>query len=464
VRISRTALQRLALRAQERGDSTAVRHREDGRWASLTWNELHRRVESGAAGLAELGLRRGQVALVMLPSGLVTLEMQHAIRSLGAVPVLVAPELSPAELSEALAGVRVGMVAVSHEYEHICIEAVDISEAIVLDMDAAGAKWEEIRTTGAAALALKSTLVELLDLANDRHSERPLVVAPGLLSPHVLRVEAAVSSMTVDDVVLLVGLPSDEHVQSALETHLIAGAELAWPGDVATLGEDIAAISPTFIQLDARSTGELDSVIAGATIDGEPWSDEPQAVLDRVRELAPRQRSARTPLSRIEGLDALAAWFGPALHRFHVVGGPTLLVQNLGEMLGFEAFSLSEPFAVQAEVPRDVAVAPEASALLPKRTRRGRDAAFTPIVEAAVASPEAAESARPSGIASDKGAKPSLSLLGGESMLDRVLAQQGSRDVDSSKQTSPEAAVAADRVGNRRSVRGFHGLGSLPVR
>src|SRR5438552_17074404 len=83
-------------RAERFGDKDAVRFRtRSGRWQELSFRQLDYLCRVSAAGLAELGVRRGDTVLVCSPNGVALLVAELALLSLGAVSAPVYSDYSP---------------------------------------------------------------------------------------------------------------------------------------------------------------------------------------------------------------------------------------------------------------------------------------------------------------------------------------------------------------------------------
>jgi long-chain acyl-CoA synthetase len=88
----------LAAHAADRPDAVAVLFKRHGIWQSLTWRELHERVQRTSRALAALGLRRGEpVALISDPRpGWLVADL--AVQVTGGVSVAVHPTQSEGDL------------------------------------------------------------------------------------------------------------------------------------------------------------------------------------------------------------------------------------------------------------------------------------------------------------------------------------------------------------------------------
>ena len=73
--VHESPLTRLERHARGRALEVAVAEQRADGWASLTWNELYRRVIDGAAGMIEAGVNPGQVVVIRVPTGIRQLEL-----------------------------------------------------------------------------------------------------------------------------------------------------------------------------------------------------------------------------------------------------------------------------------------------------------------------------------------------------------------------------------------------------
>ncbi len=95
VSVHPSPLARLEHHARHRALDVALTEEREGRWTSLTWNELYRRVIDGAAGMIEAGVARGTCG-ARVPAGIRQVELELATRVAGAVPLLLPEHLDAA--------------------------------------------------------------------------------------------------------------------------------------------------------------------------------------------------------------------------------------------------------------------------------------------------------------------------------------------------------------------------------
>jgi long-chain acyl-CoA synthetase len=95
----RTLPQMLRDLARERPSDVAIRSKRAGIWRSLTWGEVNRQVRIFAAGLADAGLKRGEVIAFITENCEEQFMMQLAALAIGARTVSSYPDASVDELT-----------------------------------------------------------------------------------------------------------------------------------------------------------------------------------------------------------------------------------------------------------------------------------------------------------------------------------------------------------------------------
>jgi len=128
----------LRSRAERFGDKDAVRFRtRSGRWQELSFRQLDYLCRVSAAGLAELGVHRGDTVLVCAPNGVAVLVAELALLSLGAVSAPVYSDYSPELLAHCArdCGAKVALCGTTVQ-QHKLSRAVSISRMVVLDEEA----------------------------------------------------------------------------------------------------------------------------------------------------------------------------------------------------------------------------------------------------------------------------------------------------------------------------------------
>jgi long-subunit acyl-CoA synthetase (AMP-forming) len=128
----------LRSRAERFGDKDAVRFRtRSGRWQELSFRQLDYLCRVSAAGLAELGVRRGDTVLVCAPNGVAVLVAELALLSLGAVSAPVYSDYSPELLAHCArdSGARLALCGTTVQ-QHKLSRAASLSRIVVLDEEA----------------------------------------------------------------------------------------------------------------------------------------------------------------------------------------------------------------------------------------------------------------------------------------------------------------------------------------
>ena len=81
-------------------DVVAHRWLADGEWRSLTYRQVHERVRDAALGLAEIGLRPGEVAAVWSRNRSEATIADYAVMHARGIPVFVYPTVSPEQAAD----------------------------------------------------------------------------------------------------------------------------------------------------------------------------------------------------------------------------------------------------------------------------------------------------------------------------------------------------------------------------
>ena len=123
----RTLPQLLRDNAREFADRPAVKAKRAGLWQRRTWAELYGDVRTVARGLAALGLRRGEVVVLLSENIEEQFVLELATLSLGGIAVAIYPDASEDEVSYAIGHVR-AVIAMGQDQEQVdkllaCVEA-----------------------------------------------------------------------------------------------------------------------------------------------------------------------------------------------------------------------------------------------------------------------------------------------------------------------------------------------------
>jgi long-subunit acyl-CoA synthetase (AMP-forming) len=128
----------LRMRAERFGDKDAVRFRtRSGRWQELSFRQLDYLCRLSSAGLAELGVKRGDTVLICSPNGPAVLVAELALLSLGAVSAPVYPDFSPELLAHCArdSGARIALCGTTIQ-QHKLSKAAALEKIVVLDEEA----------------------------------------------------------------------------------------------------------------------------------------------------------------------------------------------------------------------------------------------------------------------------------------------------------------------------------------
>ena len=163
--VHESPLTRLERHARSRALEVAVIEQRErnghSEWASLTWNELYRRVIDGAAGMIEAGVNPGQVVVIRVPTGIRQLELELATRVAGAVPLLLPDHLDPAEVGRLLDEIEVRLVIVDHESRLPLLRRAALAEAQLFECD--DRSWERLRGMGLERRKRQPDLLSYVD-------------------------------------------------------------------------------------------------------------------------------------------------------------------------------------------------------------------------------------------------------------------------------------------------------------
>ncbi len=298
MRAQESPLARLQRHARDRGTTVAVieqaAEQDHGSWRSLTWNELHRHVIDGAAGMIEAGVNPGQIVVIRVPTGIRQLELELATRVAGAVPLLLPDHLDPTEVGRLLDEIEVRLVVVDHARRLTLLRRAGLTEAQLFECD--DRSWERLRGMGLERRKREPDVLLRADGVRDRaHSGSVLGLPREKSLAWFFRPEAsgALSDLTADDVVLLTGQATDRFTTVVRDAHLTAGCTLAWVESPDQVEAALAHVSPTHVFLDHVTAKGLEDLLVGASVDGATWHETPRDVLD-----ASSARAAEAKLQR----------------------------------------------------------------------------------------------------------------------------------------------------------------------
>ena len=273
MRVQESPLARLQRHARDRGTTVAVieqgAEQDHGSWVSLTWNELHRHVIDGAAGMIEAGVNPGQIVVIRVPTGIRQLELELATRVAGAVPLLLPDHLDPTEVGRLLDEIEVRLVVVDHARRLTLLRRAGLTEAQLFECD--DRSWERLRGMGLERRKREPDVLLRADAVRDRaHSGTVLGLPREKSLAWLFRPEAsgALSDLTADDVVLLTGEATDRFTTVVRDAHLTAGCTMAWVESPDQVEAALAHVSPTHVFLDHVTAKGLEDLLVGASVDG----------------------------------------------------------------------------------------------------------------------------------------------------------------------------------------------------
>jgi hypothetical protein len=407
----RSAYAELQLHVADRATDTALVGVRGDEVVERTWQELGLRVERAAAAFLRADFRRHHVVIMAMRPGPDAVEVELAVRAVGAVPLLVAPDVTGAELAPHLTGVRVRLV-VSDDADAVTrLAGYDLSrvEHLVLG---AGDNWERVQAVGAAHLVERPTCVR------DAAATGPVTQA----AVHVLR-EADQVVVRRLPAVAAVGLPAettllngpawDPRVTAVRATLLATGGALAWTDDPAHLPVLVRHANP---QVLATFTAghEFESLLRGAHVNGRRWHRSPAEVLSATVTLASGERVGSGVRRRARSIESLRPWFGPRLHTVVLDRRHDPVLAAVAQVLDLAV--VAAPLELEAAaLPLAPTRRPPPVKPLPHRKPGDPDVAFQ-LTLASAAPTDDPDLYEP--------VLPSLPLLVGDSMLDRLLASQ----------------------------------------
>lgn len=381
--VQQSPLKRLERHARERALEPAVVEQRGQEWATLTWNELYRRVIDGAAGMIEAGVNPGQVVVIRVATGIRHLELELATRVAGAVPLLLPDRLDTGEVGRLLDDIQVRLVVVDHARRLGLLRRAALTQAQLFECD--DRSWERLRAMG---LERRKRQPDVLSWVDSVRGGTPSGAVLGLPREKALawlfRPESSgtLADLTADDVVLLTGEATDRFTTVVRDAHLSAGCTLAWVESPAQLEAALAHVSPTHLLLDHVTAKALEEVLVAATIDGVAWHETPRDVLEATSaQIAEARLNGRTRKLAAD-VTALAPWWGGRLRVLVLDARVNRTISGLATVLGLKLGRIAHHPAVRAELaqqhsvvdvpaPPPLTVADDAS--LPRRGRAGAD-------------------------------------------------------------------------------------------
>lgn len=387
--VQESPLVRLQRHARDRALEVAAVERRGQSWASLTWNELYRRVIDGAAGMIEAGVNPGQVVVIRVPTGIRQLELELATRVTGAVPLFLPEHMDPGEVGLLLDGIQVRLVIVDHESRLALLRRAGLAEAQLFECD--DASWERLRGMG---LERRKRQPDVLDWVVSARAGSPSGAVLGLprdkSTAWLVRPESSgtLADLRADDVVLLTGEATDRFTTVVRDAHVTAGCTMVWVETPDLLEAALAHVSPTHVLLDHVTAKMLEDLLEAGTIDGVPWHDSPREVLEATSARVAEARLSSRTKKLAADVTALEPWWGGRLRVLVLDTRVNRTISALATTLGFKLGRIAHHPAVKLDLAREYAVVPVPSPpavevdaeLLPRRGRAGADldSAFSP--------------------------------------------------------------------------------------
>jgi hypothetical protein len=387
VPVHESPLTRLERHARGRALEVAVAEQRGDGWASLTWNELYRRVIDGAAGMIEAGVNPGQVVVIRVPTGIRQLELELATRVAGAVPLLLPEHLDPREVGRLLDEIEVRLVIVDHESRLALLRRASLMDAQLFECD--DRSWERLRGMGLDRRKRHPDLLRWVDSARAGVPSSAVLGLPREKSQAWLfRPESSgtLADLVADDVVLLTGEATDRFTTVVRDAHLTAGCLLVWVEQPHQLEAALAKHSPTHVLLDHVAARVLEDLMVAGRIDGEPWHETPQEVLEATSARVAEARLSSRTKKLAADVSALAPWWGGRLRVLVLDTRVNRTISGLATTLGFRIGRIAHHPAVKLDLAAEHVVVPVPAAPavevpdaeLPRRGgRNGLDSAFT---------------------------------------------------------------------------------------
>ena len=409
-----SAYAQLQLHARDRATGSALVGVRGAEVVDRTWQELAVRVERAAAALLRADFRPHHVVIIVMRPSPDAVEVELALRAIGAVPLLVAPDVTGAELAPHLTGVRVRLV-VSDDADAVArFPGYDLTgvEQLVLG---AGDNWERVQAVGAAHLLERPTCVRDAATAADPLMRSPVHVLRQGDEVVVRRLPTIAAVGLPAETMLLNGHAWDPRVAAVRATQLATGGALAWTDDPAQLPVLVRHATPHVLATFTDGT-EFADVLRNAHVNGHRWHRSPADVLSATVTLTSGGRVGSGVRRRARSIESLRPWFGQRLHTVVLDRGDDPVLAAVAQVLDLAVVTL--PLELETAA---LPLAPTRRARpvkpLPHRKPGDPDVAF----QLALASAAPDDDVDPD---SYEPVLPSLPLLVGDSMLDRLLASQ----------------------------------------
>jgi hypothetical protein len=327
--------------------------------------------------------------VIRVPTGIRQLELELATRIAGAVPLLLPEHMDPVEVGRLLDEIEVRLVVVDHESRLALLRRAGLQDAQLFECD--DRSWERLRGMGLERRKRQPDVLSWVDSVRvGAHSSAVLGLPREKAQAWLFRPESSgtLSDLTADDVVLLSGEATDRFTAVVRDAHLTAGCTLVWVERPDQLEAALAHVSPTHVLLDHVTAKVLEDLLIAGTIDGVPWHETPQEVLEATSAQVAEARLDKRTRRLASEVTALAPWWGGRVRVLALDTRVNRTISGLATTFGFRLGRIAHHPAVRLDVAREHSVvtvpapppmAVGASVSLPRRgnAAAGLDSAFS---------------------------------------------------------------------------------------
>ena len=268
--MSDTVCHRFLETAKKQATRTAVMYKRGDRWNELDWAGYRRFVESIAAGLQTLGVRKGDRVAIFSNTRLEWAAADLAILGLGAVTVPIYQSSTPEDISFILANSSARIVicetpAIARRVRDIIKTEAAVEHFVCFDADKEGAipegvsTLEDLQAKGAVALKRSPTLYDLAVRELSADDTATLIYTSGTTGrPKGVVLTHTQALSEVADAFPLLGVTSRDrslsflpyaHVLGRIEIwgHALIGYTMAFAESIDKLKFDLVEVKPTLI-------------------------------------------------------------------------------------------------------------------------------------------------------------------------------------------------------------------------
>jgi len=246
-------------------EKTGYMFKSEGNYHSLKFKEVQKFVTNLAAGLAELGVSKGDKVLLLSENRVEWAVADYAVLTLGAVTVPIYPTLLPTHIEFIINNSDGKIIVVSEEDQFRKIKGIKSKIPkikTIISMDDLDTKetmpWREILEKGEKLLReqpelVKSRLDSVVreDLASIIYTSGTTGVPKGVMLTHeniLSNIEGALQAITVDETDSFLSFLPLSHVFERMAGHFLAtysGAIIAYAENIETVAENLQEIHPT---------------------------------------------------------------------------------------------------------------------------------------------------------------------------------------------------------------------------